>query len=101
MYIYIRVFLLYIYIWISTKQTHTIKHVFKGHCDERTPCDQGTFSQNDVLYFTCYGTSDEGTPLHVVTLSNLRYIGVPLRHVLLYINLHVYLLPTTADSCQP
>ena len=35
----------------------TVKPVFKGHSDdsgtERTPCDQGTFSQNGVLSFSC------------------------------------------------
>ena len=27
----------------------TVKPVFKGHCDEGTPCDQGTLFQNRVL----------------------------------------------------
>ena len=27
---------------------YTVKPVFKGHSDERTPSDQGVFSQNDV-----------------------------------------------------
>ena len=31
----------------------TVKPVFKGHCDEGTPCDQGTLSQNGVLSSPC------------------------------------------------
>ena len=31
----------------------TVNPVFKGHSDERTPCDQGTLSQNDVLSSQC------------------------------------------------
>ena len=37
---------------LSTHQVDinsTVKPVFKGHSDERTPSDQGTFSQNRVL----------------------------------------------------
>ena len=30
-------------------ELHTVKHVFKGPSDERTPCDQGMCSQNYVL----------------------------------------------------
>ena len=30
----------------------TVK-LFKGHCDEGTPCDQGTLSQNGVLSSPC------------------------------------------------
>ena len=30
---------------------HTVKPVFKGHCDEGTTCDQGTLPQNGVLFF--------------------------------------------------
>ena len=41
----------------------TVKPVFKGHCDEGTPCDQGTLSQNDVISSTCLRTCDEGTPV--------------------------------------
>ena len=43
--------------------TCTVKPVFKGHCDEGTPCDQGTLSQNGVLSAPCQGTCDEGTPV--------------------------------------
>ena len=32
---------------------YTVKPVFKGHCDERTPCDQGTLSQNGIIYSPC------------------------------------------------
>ena len=33
----------------ALSQEYTVKPVFKGHCDEGTPCDQGTLSQNSVL----------------------------------------------------
>ena len=32
---------------------NTVKPVFKGHSGERTPCDKGTFSQNNVLSCAC------------------------------------------------
>ena len=32
---------------------NTLKPVFKGHCDEGTPCDQGTLSQNGILSSPC------------------------------------------------
>ena len=38
------------YIYINR---HTVKPVFKGHCNERTTCDQGTLSRNNVLYSPC------------------------------------------------
>ena len=38
---------------IGNKPATTVKPVFKGHCDERTPCDQGTLSQNGVLSSPC------------------------------------------------
>ena len=31
----------------------TVKPVYKGHCDEGTPCNQGTLSQNRVLSLPC------------------------------------------------
>ena len=32
---------------------NTVKPVFKRHADERTPCDQGMFSQNGVVSSQC------------------------------------------------
>ena len=31
----------------------TVKPVFKGQSDERTPCEQGIYSKNDVLSCSC------------------------------------------------
>ena len=41
---------------------YTVKPVFKGFSDGRTPCDQGTFSLNCFLS-SCWGTCDEGIPV--------------------------------------
>ena len=38
-----------------------VKPVFRGHSNERTPCDQGTFSQNGDLSSQYYKTCNEGT----------------------------------------
>ena len=38
---------------LQESTVYTVKPVFKGHCDEGTPCDQGTLSQNRVLSSPC------------------------------------------------
>ena len=46
------IFNLSVFLLHEVKQTaviSTVKPVFKGHCDEGTPCDQETLSQNRVL----------------------------------------------------
>ena len=50
-----------IYSNIEVSQWYTVKPVFKGHRDEKTTCNQGTFSQNGVLSSLCQRTCDEGT----------------------------------------
>ena len=59
---------------------NTVKHVFKGHCDEGTPCDQGTLSQNRVLSSPMLKNLWLRDTCHVGTLS-LGYWGVPCRQV--------------------
>ena len=54
---------------IIFKHIYTVKPAFKGHSGERTTCDQGMFSQNDVISSPCQRTGDEGT-------LYLRYRGV-------------------------
>ena len=38
---------------LASRKSYTVKPDFKGNCDETTPCDQGTLSQNGVLSSPC------------------------------------------------
>ena len=69
--------------------TYTVKPVFKGHCDEGTPCDQGTLSQKRCPIFPMLRNMWRRDTCHVGTIS-LRYKGVPWRQVLLYKDLWQY-----------
>ena len=63
---------------------YVVKPDFKGHSDERTPCDQGKFSQNGGLSSPMSMDLRWRDTCHVGTLS-LEYWDVPWRQVLLHI----------------